>query len=51
MGAVAKSYMSKGFLMYEELGKNLVIYSIRRPLVIYDFAPTPFWISLYMRKI
>ena len=22
-----------------------------RPLVIYDFAPDPFWISLYMRKI
>jgi hypothetical protein len=24
---------------------------IRRPLVIYDFATTPFRISLYMRKI
>ncbi len=24
---------------------------IRRPLVIYDFATAPLWISLYMRKI
>ncbi len=24
---------------------------MRRPLVIYDFATAPFWISLYMRKI
>ncbi len=38
MGAVAKSYKRKGFLM-------------RRPLVIYDFATAPFWISLNMRKI
>jgi hypothetical protein len=26
MGAVAKSYMRKGFLMYEEMRKYLVIY-------------------------
>jgi hypothetical protein len=26
MGAVAKSYMRKGFLMYEKMRKNLVIY-------------------------
>jgi hypothetical protein len=25
MGAVAKSYMRKGFLMYEEMGKYLFI--------------------------
>jgi hypothetical protein len=25
-GAVAKSYMRKGFLIYEEMGKNLAIY-------------------------
>jgi len=25
--------------------------NMRRPLVIYDFATAPFWISLYMRKI
>jgi hypothetical protein len=48
-GAVAKSYMRKGFLIYEEMRK----YSsyMRRPLVIYDFATAPFRISLYMRKI
>jgi hypothetical protein len=32
MGAVAKSYMRKGFLIYEEMRKYLVM---RRPLVIY----------------
>jgi hypothetical protein len=26
MGAVAKSYMRKGFLIYEEMSKYLVIY-------------------------
>jgi hypothetical protein len=26
MGAVAKSYMRKGFLIYEEMRKDLVIY-------------------------
>ncbi len=26
MGAVAKSYMRKGFLIYEEMRKNLTIY-------------------------
>jgi hypothetical protein len=42
MGAVAKTYMRKGFLIYEEIGKYLFIY---------DFAAASFWISLYMRKI
>jgi hypothetical protein len=42
MGAVAKSYMRKGFLIYEEM---------RKYLVIYDFATNPFWISLHLRKI
>jgi hypothetical protein len=41
-GAVAKLYMSKGFLIYEEFRKFLVIYCMRRPLVIYDFATAPF---------
>jgi hypothetical protein len=49
MGAVAKSYMRKGFLIHEEMRKYLVIY-IRRSLVIYDFATDPVWISLYKRK-
>jgi len=40
MGAVVKSYMRKGFLIYEEMRKYLPI--MRRPLVIYDFATAPF---------
>ncbi len=28
MGAVAKSYMRKGFLIYEEMRKYLVIYTV-----------------------
>jgi hypothetical protein len=42
MGAVAKSYMRKGILIYEEMRKYLTIYSMRRTLFIYDFAPDPF---------
>jgi hypothetical protein len=38
-GAVAKSYMRKGFLIYEEM-RNISLY-MRRPLVIYDFATAP----------
>jgi hypothetical protein len=52
MEAVSKSYMRKGFLIYEEKLNYIVIYEdLRRPLVIYDFATAPFWIFLYMRKI
>jgi hypothetical protein len=40
MGEVAKSYMSKGFLIYEEMHKYLAIYE-EGPLVIYDFATAP----------
>jgi hypothetical protein len=50
MRVVAKSYMRMGFLIYEELDKYLVIYE-EAVNHIYDFATTPFWISLYMRKI
>ncbi len=51
-GAVAKSYMRKGFLIYGEIRKTFNhIWGGRYPLVIYDFATSPFWISLYMRKI
>jgi hypothetical protein len=35
--AVAKSYMRKGFLIFEEMRKYFPIY-MRRLLVIYDFA-------------
>ncbi len=40
MGSVAKPYMKKGFLIYEEMRKYLTMYE--RPLVIYDFATDPF---------
>jgi hypothetical protein len=50
--------MRKGFLIYEEglphIWGNAQIFDptyIRRPLVIHDFAPDPFWISLHMRII
>ncbi len=36
MGSRAKSYMRKGFLIYEEIHKNF--HHMRRSLVIYDFA-------------
>ncbi len=39
MGSGAKSYIWKGFLIYEEI-HNFIPY-MRRPLVIYDFAPDP----------
>ncbi len=50
MGEVAKSYMRKGFLIYEEMRKYFVIYE-EAVSHIYDFSTAPFWISLYMRKI
>ncbi len=37
MGAVAKSHMRKGFLIYEAMRKYLVIQYMRRPFVICDF--------------
>jgi hypothetical protein len=39
MGWVAKSYMRKGCLIYEEMRKYLTIW---RSLVIYVFATEPF---------
>jgi hypothetical protein len=38
VGSGAKSYMRKGFLIYEEMRK---FSQMRRQLVIYDFAPDP----------
>jgi hypothetical protein len=38
-GAVLKSYMGKGFLIYEE-SANISQY-MRRPLILYDFATAP----------
>ncbi len=40
MGSVAKSYLSRGFVTYEEMNKYLPY--LRRPLVIDDFATDPF---------
>jgi hypothetical protein len=40
-GAVAKSYMRKGFLIYDEMRKYTISPYMRRPLVIYDFATAP----------
>jgi hypothetical protein len=40
MGSDAKSYMGKGFLIYEEMHKYFSPY-MRRSLVIYAFAPGP----------
>ncbi len=44
MGSVAKSFVRKGFLIYEEMRKYLTIYEE-------DFATDPFWISFFTRKI
>ncbi len=49
MGVVAKAYMRKSFLIYEEMRNYIVIYE--GAVVMYDFATGPFWISLYKRKI
>jgi hypothetical protein len=40
MGAVAKSYMRKGFLIYEEMHKYLTIYD--EAISQYDFITDPF---------
>ncbi len=41
MGTVAKSYMRKGFpILYMSKYTNISPH-MRRPLVIYDFAPDP----------
>jgi hypothetical protein len=41
MGSVAKSYMRKGFLIFEEMRKYSTIYE-EAGIVIYDFATDPF---------
>jgi hypothetical protein len=41
MGSVAKSYMRKGFLIYEEMCKYLTI-NEEAVSYIYDFATAPF---------
>jgi hypothetical protein len=39
IGAVAKSYMGKGFIIYEEMREYFPY--MRRSLVIYDFSTAP----------
>ncbi len=41
MGSVAKSYIRKGFQIYEKMHKYLTIYE-GRPLFLRDFALHPF---------
>ncbi len=43
MGSGAKSYMRKGFLIYEEMHKYFhhTVQYMRGAIVIYDFAPIP----------
>ncbi len=49
MGSVAKSYMRKGFLIYEKMRKYFTIYG---EAVSHIWLCTrSFWISLYTRKI
>jgi hypothetical protein len=51
-GAVAKSYMTDGLLIYGEINVRayLRISSyIRKPFLIYDFTTAPLWISLYLK--
>ncbi len=41
MGSVAKSYMRKCFLLYEEMRKYLAIYEEAVSHTVYDFATDP----------
>jgi hypothetical protein len=41
-GSVAKSYMRKGFLIYEEMRKYFPIYEEAVSHTVYDFATAPF---------
>jgi hypothetical protein len=50
MEPVAKSYMRKGFLFYEEMHTYTTTLYMRRSLVIYDFATDHFLISK-LRKL
>jgi hypothetical protein len=50
-GAVAKSYMRKGFLIYEEMRKYLVIFEEAVSPTYLTLQPPRICISLYMRKI
>jgi len=49
-GGAAKTYMTNGLFTHGEIFAYLLI-NFRKPLLIYDFANAPLWISLYVRKI
>ncbi len=40
-GAVAKSYMTNGLLIYGEIFAHFLIQYIKKPFLIYDFATSP----------
>ncbi len=40
-GAVAKSYMTNGLLIYGEIFARFLILYMRKPFLIYDFATAP----------
>jgi hypothetical protein len=40
-GAVAKSYMTNGLLIYAEILAHFLISYIRKPFLTYDFATAP----------
>ena len=40
-GSGAKSYMTNGFPIFGEIFAHFLIYCIRKPFLIYDFAPDP----------
>ncbi len=50
MRAVAKSYMRKDFLIYEEMRKYLIIQYMRRPLVIYVWLCNPSLLDFLIYK-
>jgi hypothetical protein len=43
--------MRKGFLIFEEMRKYFPIYSMRRPLVIHDFATAPLNFLIYEENL
>jgi len=50
-GAVAKSYMTNGLLINEEIFVHFLTQYMRKPFLIYDFPTASLYISLCMRKI
>jgi hypothetical protein len=51
MGSGATSYMTNGLLIYMVEYLRIPHICTRKPFLIYEYAPDPICISLYMRKI